>query len=148
MKRGFEIVTQFKEQKINLPVRKTVESAGYDFEAAIDISIKSHETTLIPTGIKAYMESDEVLKLYIRSSLAYKKQLILTNSVGIIDADYYNNKDNEGHIMVLVTNLSDKTIEIKKGERIAQGIFEKYLKTDQDSLTQNLRQGGFGSTNN
>lgn len=145
MERGFAIISEYTNQNINLPVRKTAYSAGYDFEAAKTIEIEPSQTVLIPTGIKAFMGNDEVLKLYIRSSLAYKKQLILTNSVGIIDADYYNNDDNEGHIMVLVTNISSKKVTITKGERIAQGIFEKYLTINEETDLP-VREGGFGST--
>jgi dUTP pyrophosphatase len=144
-KRGFEVVTAFKQEKVNLPTRKTCQSAGYDFESVENVLIDVKSRKLIKTGIKAYMQEDEVLKLYIRSSLAYKKGLMLANGVGIIDADYYNNQDNEGHIMVLVYNPTAVPIEINKNDRIAQGIFEKYLSADK-SDTKQKRTGGFGST--
>ena len=101
--------------------------------------------TLIPTGVKAYMEDDEVLYLYNRSSNPKKKGLILANSVGVIDKDYYGNPDNDGHIMFAFFNIKDEDITIKKGEAIGQGVFSKYLVTD-DDVAGGDRTGGFGST--
>lgn len=160
-KRGFEIVSNFKKKDINLPVRKTNASAGYDFEAAESFIVPSIwkvlaekvfigeatglKATLIPTGIKSYMLDDEYLQLSIRSGTALKTGLILANGVGIVDSDYYNNPDNEGHIMFPVHNLGFKDKLIKKGERIGQGLFLKYLKVD-DDISDGTRTGGFGST--
>lgn len=160
-KRGFEIVSNFKKKDINLPVRKTNASAGYDFEAAESLIVPSIwkvlaekvfigeatglKATLIPTGIKSYMLDDEYLQLSIRSGTALKTGLILANGVGIVDGDYYNNPDNEGHIMFPVHNLGFKDKLIKKGERIGQGLFLKYLKVD-DDISDGTRTGGFGST--
>ena len=148
--RGFEIAKGFENKGINLPIRKTKYSAGYDIEAAEDVTIPSFKKgmapTLIKTGIKAYMQDDEVLMLYNRSSNPKKKGLILANSVGIVDKDYYGNPDNDGHIMFAFYNIKDTDTEIKKGERIGQGIFEKYLVTD-DDVAIGERKGGFGSTN-
>lgn len=160
-KRGFEIVSNFKKKDINLPVRKTNASAGYDFEAAESLIVPSIwkvlaekvfigeatglKATLIPTGIKSYMLDDEYLQLSIRSGMALKTGLILANGVGIVDSDYYNNPDNEGHIMFPVHNLGFKDKLIKKGERIGQGLFLKYLKVD-DDISDGTRTGGFGST--
>ena len=149
MGRGFEIAKGFEDKCINLPVRKTKFAAGYDIEAAEDIVIPSFKKgmapTLIPTGIKAYMEDDEVLYLYNRSSNPKKKGLILANSVGVIDKDYYGNPDNDGHIMFAFFNIKDEDITIKKGEAIGQGVFSKYLVTDND-VAEGDRTGGFGST--
>lgn len=103
------------------------------------------KATLVKTGIKAYMQKGEVLKLYIRSSMATKKGLALANLVGVVDKDYYNNPDNSGHIMVPLINFSALPIFIPAGTRIAQGIFETYLVADQDGA-QGVREGGFGST--
>lgn len=144
-KRGFEIIKGFEDEAI-LPKRGTAKSAGYDFAATEEVTIKPGQTVLVKTGIKAYMLEDEVLKLYIRSSLGFKKNLMLANAVGIIDADYYNNVDNEGHIMVALHNYGSEYRVITKGERIAQGIFTKYLVADKDTASS-LRSGGFGSTN-
>lgn len=160
-KRGFEIVSEFKKKDINLPVRKTNASAGYDFEAAESLIVPSIwkvlaekvfvgeatglKATLIPTGIKSYMLDDEYLQLSIRSGMALKTGLILANGVGIVDSDYYNNPDNEGHIMFPVHNLGFKDKLIKKGERIGQGLFLNYLKAD-DDMSDGVRTGGFGST--
>ena len=147
--RGFEIAKGYEDKGINLPVRKTKYAAGYDIEAAEDIVIPKFvpgiNPTLIPTGIKAYMEDDEVLYLYNRSSNPKKKGLILANSVGVVDKDYYGNPDNDGHIMFAFFNIKDEDITIKKGEAIGQGVFAKYLVTDND-IAGGDRTGGFGST--
>ena len=147
--RGFEIAKGFENKGINLPIRKTKYSAGYDVEAAEDTVVPSFKKgmnpTLIKTGIKAYMADDEVLMLYNRSSNPKKKGLILANSVGVIDRDYYGNPDNDGHIMFAFYNIKDKDITIKKGEAIGQAVFQKYLVTDDDNASGE-RVGGFGST--
>ena len=149
MARGFKVAKGFEDKSINLPVRKTKLSAGYDIEAAEDIVVPAFKPgtapTLIPTGIKAYMEDDEVLYLYNRSSNPKKKGLVLANSVGVIDADYYENPDNDGHIMFAFFNFKDEDVEIKKGDAIGQGVFMKYLLTDDDAA-EGERLGGFGST--
>ena len=147
--RGFEIAKGFENEGINLPIRKTKYSAGYDVEAAEDTVVPSFKKemnpTLIKTGIKAYMADDEVLMLYNRSSNPKKKGLILSNSVGVIDKDYYGNPDNDGHIMFAFYNIKDEDITIKKGEAIGQAVFQKYLVTD-DDIASGERIGGFGST--
>lgn len=148
--RGFEVAKGYEDKNINIPIRKTKYSAGYDIEAAEDVIIPSFKKgmapTLVSTGIKAYMQDDEVLYLYNRSSNPKKKGLILANSVGVIDKDYYENPDNDGHIMVAFYNIKEEDTEIKKGEAIAQVIFQKYLTTDND-IAAGERTGGFGSTN-
>lgn len=147
--RGFEVAKGFEDKNINLPVRKTKFSAGYDVEAAEDVIVPSFKKgmapTLIKTGIKAYMPDDEVLMLYNRSSNPKKKGLILANSVGVVDKDYYGNQDNDGHIMFAFYNIKDEDIEIKKGECIGQAIFQKYLLADDDAA-EGERISGFGST--
>ena len=121
----------------------------YDIEAAEDTVIPSFKKgmapTLIKTGIKAYMQDDEFLALYNRSSNPKKKGLILANSVGIIDKDYYENPDNDGHIMFAFYNIKEEDVVIKKGEAIGQGIFQKFFAIDNDSA-EGERVGGFGST--
>lgn len=147
--RGFEIAKGFEDKQINLPERKTKFSAGYDFEAAEDCVIPAFKPgmnpTLVKTGIKAYMQDDEVLLLYNRSSNPKKKGLILANSVGVIDKDYYGNQDNDGHIMFAFYNIKDEDVIIKKGECIGQAIFQKYFLADNDAA-EGTREGGFGST--
>lgn len=147
--RGFEIAKGFEDKGINLPERKTKNSAGYDIEAAEDCVIPTfkfgQKPTLVKTGLKAYFPSDEVLMLYNRSSNPFKKGLVLANSVGIIDADYYENPDNDGHFMYAFYNFFDQDLEIKKGDIIGQAIFQKYLTADADNATGE-RIGGFGST--
>lgn len=148
--RGFEVAKGFEDCNINIPVRKTKYSAGYDMEAAEDVIVpsfkKGDKPTLVKTGLKAYMQDDEVLMLYNRSSNPKKKGLILANSVGVVDKDYYGNSDNDGHIMFAFYNIKDEDIEIKKGEAIGQGVFQKYLIAD-DDIAEGTRVGGFGSTN-
>ena len=147
--RGFEVAKGFEDKGINLPVRKTKNSAGYDIEAAEDVIVPAFKAgmkpTLIKTGLKAYMQADEMLCLYNRSSNPGKKGLILANSVGIVDSDYYGNPDNDGHIMFAFFNFKDEDVEIKKGDCIGQGIFEKFLIADGDNA-EGQRMGGFGST--
>ncbi len=148
-KRGFEIAKGFENAGINLPVRKTKNSAGYDIEAAEDTIIPAfkpgQKPTLIKTGLKAYCEPDEFYMLCNRSSNPGKKGLVMANSVGIIDSDYYGNVDNDGHFMFAYYNFFDHDVEIKKGDVIGQAIFMKYLITDDDNAT-GQRVGGFGST--
>jgi len=143
--RGFQVVSTYEQQEINLPKRQTLNAAGYDFECAEDVTLEPHKVTLVPTGVKAYMQTDEYLGLHIRSGLAVKQQLSLINSQGIIDADYYNNPDNEGHIVFAIVNHSNTLVELQKGQRIGQGIFYKYLLAANDS-PQQQRKGGLGST--
>ncbi len=149
-KRGFEVAKGFEDKGINMPIRKTKYSAGYDIEAAEDIIIptfkKGMNPTLVKTGLKAYMQDDEYLKLCNRSSNPKKKGLILSNSIGVVDADYYGNPDNDGHIMFAFYNIKEEDVEIKKGDCIGQAIFEKFLVADNDTA-EGERVGGFGSTN-
>lgn len=144
--RGFEVISDYRNAGIEMPKRKTTCSAGYDIAAADTITLLPKEVTLVPTGLKAYMASNEYLGIHIRSGLALKKKLGLINGQGIIDSDYYNNPDNEGHILVAVINYNDFPVLVEKGERIVQGIFYEYLKTTNDEETVSVRQSGFGST--
>ncbi len=177
MKRGFEIVSKYADENLSLPYRTTENAAGYDFESAADMVIPSiwklnflkvlwalkHEKTvqedsiaeakkvlkpfLIPTGIKSYMQPDEVLVIANRSSNPLKRGLVIPNGIGVIDSDYYNNQSNEGEIFVQILNFGITDIKIKKGERIAQGIFLPYLLADQDDQRKKqTRSGGFGSS--
>ena len=145
-RRGFEVVSFYKDKGIELPRRKTLKSAGYDLAAAEDKTIEPGQMEVIDTGLKAYMMDDEYLGIHIRSSLAFKKHLNLVNAQGIIDADYYGNENNEGHIMVGLVNFGKEAVQITKGMRIAQAIFYKFLTTDDDLTEDAVRQGGFGST--
>ena len=132
-------------ESYKLPCRKTKKSAGYDFLAIRPFSIAPGEIIKVPTGIKAAMESDEYLALLVRSSMGFKYNMRLCNQVGIVDSDYYNNPDNEGHIFIKIQNEGNEPLNIDKGDRFAQGIFTKYLVTDDDASTGD-RTGGFGST--
>jgi len=145
-KRKFAVVSEYQNAGLRLPQRQTGASAGYDLAAAEDVLIAPKKILAVPTGIKVYMKEDEVLLLYIRSGLALKQGLCLANGVGVIDADYADNPDNEGHIRLAILNTSNQAVEIKKGTRIAQGIFFKYLLADDDDFGGQKRGGGFGST--
>lgn len=131
---------------LKLPKRATKGSAGYDFYVPYDITLAPGETAKVPTGIRAYMEENYVLKLYPRSGLGFKYRLQLNNTVGIIDSDYYYS-DNEGHIFAKITNDSNenKTVTLAKGTGFMQGIFVEYGITFDDDTTS-IRNGGFGST--
>ena len=146
--RGFEIAKGWEDKGINLPVRKTRYSAGYDVEAAEDVVIPSYKPgikpTLVPTGLKAYCMEDEWIMLVNRSS-GPKKGVILPNSIGVVDHDYYNNIDNDGHFYFQFWNFKDEDLVIHKGDVIGQAIFQKYLLTDDDNA-EGERVGGFGST--
>ena len=171
----FEKVSRWADSDINMPVRKTAHSAGYDFEAVKDILIEPYQhlsniimnssayepktlseisnitklnmakPTLVSTGMKCKLADNEYLELSIRSSSPLKYWLVLANSVGIIDADYYGNVDNDGHIQFQVINFGPRKICLKKGDIIGQGIIKKYYTTDDDAA-EGERVGGFGST--
>lgn len=145
MIRGFEVVKDVISEGIILPKRSTTNSAGYDFYSPVDFNIAPGESIKIPTCIKAKMQNDEVLFLFIRSSIGIKKGLMLMNGTGIIDSDYYGNNDNDGNIIIALKNISSDVIYIDKGEKICQGVFLKYLVADNDN-TVIERTGGIGST--
>ena len=163
--RGFEICKGFEDKDITLPIRKTKSSVAYDIEAAEDTVIpsiwkvvfanvgkflkgeKDFETfkpTLVKTGIKAYFNEDEALFLATKSSYPGKKGLLLANSIGVIESDYYENQDNDGHLLFAYYNLFPVDITIKKHEPAGQAFFQKFLVTDDDNAT-GIRTGGFGS---
>ena len=171
----FEKVSRFANEDLITPMRKTLFSAGYDMAAAEGIVIPSYQRlmealraagresiynlqdlasitkefklkpTLIPTGYKCRINGDQFIQLSIRSSSPLKYWLVLANGVGIIDADYYNNPDNEGEIFFQVINLSPFDIQIKKGDIIGQAIIMNYNTLDID-ISGGMRSGGFGST--
>ena len=140
-------LTEKEYNEITLPHRATPQSAGYDFHILEDITLKPGEIKKVPTAIKASMNSDEVLMIYIRSSLGFKYNMRMCNQTGIIDSDYYNNKDNEGHIFIAIQNEGQETVNLKANDRFAQGIFMKYLTTDNEEEITSTRTGGIGSTN-
>ena len=131
---------------IELPKRSTKTSAGYDIRSVEEGIIKPGEAKIFKTGLKVCMNKDEVLNIYSRSSQGYKYTVCLINSVGIIDSDYYNNSNNEGHFSVKLINHGDKDFEVKIGDKIAQGIFMKYLTVDDEEEINSERTGGIGST--
>ena len=173
----FEKVSRFADIDFNLPVRKTKNFAGYDFEVAEDICIPTWTSqlmalikatsqpkepysldelakltkqirakpTLVSTGIKCHLEEGYYLELSVRSSTPLKYWIILANGVGIIDADYYGNPDNDGEIAFAFQSLNESGSFIKKGDKIGQGIIMKYGVTEDDNAS-GTRDGGFGST--
>lgn len=149
--RGFEFVdTKFLKDfedndEYRLPLRSTARSAGYDFFAPKDYAISPFSQVMFWTNVKAYMLPDEYLQIHIRSSIGIKKGLILANVTGVIDSDYYSNPDNDGNIAICLYNRTNQTAEIKKGEKIAQGIFTKYLVAN-NCNSDIERMGGIGST--
>lgn len=153
--RGFEKVSidEFTKyyssalyEEVIIPKRKTTNSAGYDFHLITDLELHPNEEKIIPTAIKAYMQDDEYLQIVVRSSLGFKYNIRLKNQIGIIDSDYYNNPDNEGHILVSIKNEGNQILKLKKGDAFVQGIFQKYLVVDDEERPLKLRQGGIGST--
>ena len=158
MGRHFEKISfeQFKKdikddretyEEYELPTRSTKHSAGYDFRAIYDFTIMPGEEKKIYTGCKVKMEPDEALMLYVRGSVGTKFGVRLTNSVGIIDSDYYNNPTNEGHFLFPLYNSGVTPYVVKKGEAYGQGIFQKYLTVDDEEEITEERVYGFGSTN-
>jgi dUTPase len=145
--RGFERVIEQKKKtngESKLPTRATKYSMAYDFYANANYEIRPNEVAKIWTDIKSYMQHDECLILNVRSSMGGK--FMLANTQGWIDSDYYSNESNDGNIGIFLKNISNETQYINKGDRIAQGAFFNFLKADNGN-TDNLREGGFGSTN-
>ena len=147
--RYFEIVKdEFRknEGEIKLPTRGSKNSAGYDFYSPIDAVIQPNEMVMIWTDVKAHMYYDNALLIIPRSSMG-KHPIMISNTVGLIDSDYYGNESTDGNIGFRLFNLGSTPYEIKAGDRIGQGIFIKYG-TVKDDNTNTERKGGFGSTNN
>ena len=131
-------------QMVKIPARATSGSAGYDFCSPVEVLLRPGESVKIPTGIRCRIDDGYVLQLYPRSSLGFKYQMALLNTVGIIDSDYYN-ADNEGHIIIGIVNRGEKDLLIRSGDRFVQGIFSRYYLADEEE-NLNQRHGGFGST--
>lgn len=150
--RGFEAVSKEnrkvfagEDDVVIMPQRGTQHSAGYDIFAVRDLEILPQEGTFFWTDVKAYMQDDEVLEIYPRSSFGIKRDLRIKNTVGIVDSDYYSNVDNDGNIGIYLWNFGDRTQYVKRGEAVAQGIFKKFLESD-NCNTEDARVGGIGST--
>lgn len=141
-----EYMTQCGCENAVKPRRGTKHSAGYDFISPVEIVIPAHKMAKIPTGVKAAMNEDEILSIYPRSSIGFKTGIRLANTVGIVDSDYYNNLDNEGHIFIKFFNPTNEDYQIHIGDKIAQGIFTKYLIVDDEEEIKTERSGGLGST--
>ena len=151
--RKFEFVERIKEVAMEtvesayceLPKRSTKHSAGYDIFSTEDFELPPKATYMLKTGVKAQMETNEVLLLNVRSSMG-KKHIMLANTQGWVDSDYYNNEDNEGEIGLLFYNYGEETWKVQKGDKVAQAMFVKFLTTDDDTVEQ-TRKSGWGSTN-
>ena len=143
----FEKVKRITEE-IELPIRSTLNSAGYDFFAIEDDVIPAKTIKIIMTGIKCELMPDMMLVLANRSSNPSKKGLVLINGIGVVDADYYGNANNDGEIGFAFYNMKDEDVNIKKGEKLGQGIIVNFIKTENDYISnpRNTRAGGFGST--
>lgn len=152
-KRGFEVAKGFEEAfaelhkagKINLPSRKTKLSAGYDISSIENVLIRPNQMVVVNTGVKVFMPDNEFLDVRVRSSIAFKSELLMVNCAAVIDADYYGNPDTDGPIMIGLRNLGGKDVRISAGDRIAQGIFTKYHVV-KDEVVTTVRKGGTGST--
>ena len=129
-----------------LPKRSTKKSAGYDIKSLEDGVIKPGEAMTFKTGLKVCMNDDECLYILSRSSQGYKYNVCLMNSVGLIDSDFYNNPSNEGHFSVRLVNFGTDDFVVKRGDKIAQGVFSKYLTVDDEEDIEGERTGGLGST--
>lgn len=154
MNRGFEVVKQefrkFPEQVVKLPERADSCSCGYDFYSLENVIIEPGHKHLFFTDVKAKMYFDNRLEINTRSGNGVKRGIVLANTIGYIDASYYNNPSNDGNIGICLYNMGSEPFEVKIGDRIAQGCFSRYLITDDDkyrnNITPSIRQGGFGST--
>ncbi len=133
-------------ESYNIPKRSTKESAGYDFEAIMNFTLRPGEIKKIPLGIKADMNSGEVLFLIVRSSQGFKYNVRMCNQVGVIDKDYYNNSENEGHMWIKLENHGDKDYVVSKGDKIIQGLFMPFLTVDNEENIEKVRTSGIGST--
>lgn len=143
----FEYVSRLSESTISLPQKGSKHAAGYDFFNPADVTIEPHKIEYVKTGVKAKFPDDLALLLLNRSSNPKKKGLVLANGIGLIDADYYNNEDNEGEIAFAFMNISDEPVTIKEGDKLGQGMFVAFIDTeDYNELDINERKGGFGST--
>ncbi|GMA16484.1 dUTP diphosphatase [Deinococcus metallilatus] len=148
--RGFELVApqhrKHPDVEIRLPRRGSRHSAGYDFHTPVAFTIAPGERTIFATDIKVYMQPDEYLAIYPRSSIGMKA-IMITSTVGIVDSDFYSNPHNDGNIHILLHNVGDTPFQAQAGDRIAQGLFTKYLLADGDDLSTGAeRQGGYGHT--
>lgn len=147
--RKFEVVQdfaiQYNKKPSKMPERATKHSAGYDIYSPIDVTIQPKSMEMIWTNVKAQFESDEVLLLCVTSGMG-KKCIMVANTIGVIDCDYYGNVSNDGNLGFRLYNFGTEPYEIKAGDKIGQGIFLKYLTVDDEQEITNQRVGGFGST--
>lgn len=145
--RGFELVSRVaRDDNYQLPKRMTKNSAAYDFFSPVSKIIEPNGVLKISTGIKIFMQPDEVFHFYTRSGWGTKYGIILRNNVAVLDSDYYNNPDNEGELFITLLNTGEESFQIQKGDRFCQGLFQKYLVAGTEFDTEKERKGGLGST--
>jgi dUTP pyrophosphatase len=126
---------------IMIPTRHTKLSAGYDFHAPFEFTLNPGKIIKMPTAIKVSMEPDEFFMIVMRSSVGFKYNIRMCNQIGIIDADYYNNEENEGHMWIALQNEGQAPWTVKKGDCVAQGIFVRYCLVNNDDDTHSTRKG-------
>src|SRR3989344_2458570 len=133
------------DKSIALPQYQTNGAVAFDLSAREDLFIPSKEIKLVPTGLVVCVPAGYMLMLAARSSLPLKKGLMLPNSIGVIDQDYCGPED---ELKIQLYNFTDQAVEIKKGERLAQGIVVKIEKAEwaETEDLENNNRGGFGST--
>ena len=146
MPRKFEYISTVTTPDFNLPKRATAHSIAYDIYSPEDFTVKPGERYMLWSNIKAQFNPDEALLVNVRSSMG-KKNIMLANTQGWIESDYYNNPDNEGNIGLMFYNYGTEEWKVQKNDRVAQAMFIKYLVTDNDNA-EGTRSGGWGSTNN
>lgn len=140
-------VMDWVKNNLKLPTRSTANAAGYDFILPVDVTIPAGKQVVIPTFVKAQLDFDKVLELYPRSSYGIKKGLSLANTVGVIDSDYYNNQDNEGHILVCYKNNTNTDVTLSRGDKFVQGVIKQFFVVEDDAYGQgDTRVGGIGSS--
>lgn len=147
--RRFEVVKdefiKYDIKDVKMPIRATKHSAGYDMYSPIDVTIEPGQMQMIWTNVKAQFNDDEVLLLCVTSGMG-KHGVMLANTLGIIDSDYYSNEGNDGNIGIRLYNFSSEPYVVKAGDKIGQGMFMKYLCVDNEEEVTSVRKGGFGST--
>ena len=147
--RRFEVVKdefiKYDIKDVKMPIRATKHSAGYDMFSPIDVTVEPGQMQMIWTNVKAQFNEDEVLILCVTSGMG-KHGVMLANTLGIIDSDYYSNEGNDGNIGIRLYNFSNEPYVVKAGDKIGQGMFMKYLCVDNEEEVTSVRKGGFGST--
>ncbi|MFH1193880.1 MAG: dUTP diphosphatase [bacterium] len=134
------------DKSLPLPQYQTPGSVAFDLASSVDATVNPKEIKLVPTGLIIQAPAGHMLMLSSRSSLALKKGLMMGNGVGIVDADYCGPND---EIKIQLVNITGEPVEIKKGERLAQGMFVPVTREEfeeVETMEKSDSRGGFGST--